>query len=287
MRYYLVTTDHFLDRLLFKDDEDYKAGMNFTPVVARSLNVLVLAFILMSNHVHYVIGCRNLDAALEFITQFKNLYGRYFCGKYKVEDFLRRLKVDISELDEFDGGLGKGVAYVLMNSVAARICMNAEDYPWGSGGCYFNLSAVRGTRIGDLSQRAQIRLLHSKQEVNPNWVITEEGYIDPRSYIARRTVEDYYGTPGQMRYALLNSSKAKARLESSAGMPSFRDQVIQEGTKDLCQSLFGKKQIEVLTREEKAELLKQLRWRFSADVKQLCRVTGIQYEEAVTLLDSL
>ena len=88
-----------------------------------------------------------------------------------------------------------------------------------------------------------------------------------------------------MRHALLNSSKAKARMESSAGMPAFRDQIIQESLKDLCVTLFGKKTVDSLSQEEKSELLKQLRWRFSADVKQLCRVTGIQYEEAASLLD--
>jgi len=285
MRYYLVTTDHLSDKLLFKDDEDFKAGMNFTPVIALALDVLVLAFILMSNHVHYIIGCRNKKEALSFITSFKNLYGRYFCRRYKVKDFLRRISVDIKELEEYDGGLENGVAYVLMNSVAAKICMRAEDYPWGSGNCYFNLMPVDGTPVSEMTKRAQVRLLHSKQDVNPKWTVTDGGYINPRSYVARKTVETLYRTPGQMRHALLNSSKAKSRMESSAGLPAFRDQIIQESLKDLCVTLFGKKSVEALTENEKSELLKQLRWRFSADVKQLCRVTEIQYEEATRLLD--
>lgn len=287
MRYYLVTTDHLSDKLLFKDDEDFKAGMNFTPVIALALDVLVLAFILMSNHVHYIIGCRNKKEALNYITMFKNLYGRYFCRRYKVKNYLRRINVDIKELEEYDGGLENGVAYVLMNSVAAKICMRAEDYPWGSGNCYFNLMPVAGTPITEMTKRAQIKLLHSKQNVNLKWIVTDEGYINPRSYVARQTVEALYRTPGQMRHALLNSSKAKARVESSAGIPAFRDQIIQESLKDLCVTLFEKKTVDSLTQEEKAELLKQLRWRFSADIKQLCRVSGIKYEEAACLLDRL
>lgn len=287
MRFYLVTTDHLTDRLLFRDDEDFKAGMNFTPVIALALNVLVVAFILMSNHVHYVIGCRRRSEALAFITQFKDLYGRYFCKKYKVKNFLRRLNVDISELEEGDGGLENGVAYVLMNSVAAKICISASDYPWGSGNCYFNQNSIRGARIDTMSRRTRIKLMHSKKEVKPGWIITDDGYIEPRSYVAVKTVEAVYRTPGQMRHALYNSSKAKARMETSAGMPAFRDQIILESLKDLCNNLFGKKQIEVLTQEEQSELLKQIKWRFSADIKQICRVTGIPQEKAVTMLDSL
>ena len=130
-------------------------------------------------------------------------------------------------------------------------------------------------------------LMHSKKEVKPGWIITDDGYIEPRSYVAVKTVEAAYRTPGQMRHALYNSSKAKARMETSAGMPAFRDQIILESLKDLCNNLFGKKQIEVLTQEEQSELLKQIKWRFSADIKQICRVTGIPQEKAVTMLDSL
>ena len=38
--------------------------------------------------------------------------------------------------------------------------------------------------------------------------------------------------------------------------------------------------------EQKAELLRQLIRRFSADLNQVCRVTGIPYEEAARMVDT-
>ena len=86
MKYYLVTTNHFSEKLLFTDDEDYKAGMNFTPLAARSIDVLVLAFILMSTHMHYVLRCNNTDEAQAVITKLKLLYGGYFGKKIRPEN---------------------------------------------------------------------------------------------------------------------------------------------------------------------------------------------------------
>ena len=287
MKYYLVTTDHLTDKLLFRDDGDFKAGMNFTPLIALALDVGIMAFILMSNLVHYILACMNKAAALAFITRFKSLYGGYYCRKYGVKDFLRHVQIDIRELSGEDEILEKGVAYVLMNSVAAKITLNASGYQWGSGMCYFNRTALNGTPIGSISWRKRCSILKSRQQVKPEWVLTGEGYIDPRSYICVKMVEKLYRTPTRMQYFLNNSSKAKKRLESSAGLPAFRDQVILDGLNDLCSTLFGKQRPEELTQEEKAELLKQLRRRFSSDINQLCRVTGFSPDEAGKMLDSI
>lgn len=287
MKYYLVTTNHFSEKLLFKDDEDYKAGMNFTPLAARSIDVLVLAFILMSTHMHYVLGCNNKDEALAFITKMKLLYGGYFGQKYGQRTYLRRLKVDIQELDTEDEIPEWAIAYVLMNSVAAKISLDASGYPWGSGASYFNQTAIRGTSLENMSWRAIVAKVHSKLDTDPGWIMADEGYIDPRSYISVRIVEKLYRTPTRMIYFLKNSSKAKKRLETSAGLPAFSDQVVQGGVKDLCATLFGVLSPAGLAVNEKTELVKQLQRRFSADISQICRTTGISHNDAVRMLDSM
>lgn len=47
--FYLVSTNHLEDRIWFKNDEDFKVGMDFVAIQAASdPDVKVLAFILMS-----------------------------------------------------------------------------------------------------------------------------------------------------------------------------------------------------------------------------------------------
>jgi hypothetical protein len=91
-----------------------------------------------------------------------------------------------------------------------------------------------------------------------------------------------------MNYFLNNSSKAKRRLESGEkGSPAFRDQIILSAIPDLCGSLFHKASVNELTKDEQTELLKQLRFRFSANVNQLARVTGLSYATVTELLNRL
>lgn len=68
--YWLITTEHLKDRLWFKDEEDFKAGMNYVAVMAATMqDIEILAFILMSNHVHFVAGGFLKDIA-EFTDHF-------------------------------------------------------------------------------------------------------------------------------------------------------------------------------------------------------------------------
>lgn len=90
MRFFLVTSDHFTDRLLFRDNEDFRVAMNYVAIVSFRLGINVLTFILMSNHVHFVLECTPEQAKL-FADRFKMLYGKHYSGKYGSPDYLRRL----------------------------------------------------------------------------------------------------------------------------------------------------------------------------------------------------
>ena len=287
-KYCLVTTDHLEDRLWFRDDEDYAAGMNYVAILSSGREVAVLAFILMSNHVHFVLFADE-EEARAFIYSFKGRYAQYLNRKYGVDDFLRRVKVDIRDLSLDTEGVEKGIAYTQMNCVAAQICLHPSQYPWGTGNSFFNAASGHGKRLGDLSVRARRRLLHTDHTDLPeNWLVSEAGYILPESYVDVARVERLFRKPSRMDYFLRNSSKAKKRLEASdENLPAFRDQVILGALPDLIQSLFHKKHFEELTSVERMELLRQLRFRFSAGPNQMARVCGLTYAEAAYLLNDV
>lgn len=131
-----------------------------------------------------------------------------------------------------------------------------------------------------------MRLLHSEQKLPPDWIVGEEGYILPESYVNVERVESLFRTPKRMNYYLQNSSKAKRRL-AAAECPSFRDQLVLSAIHDLCHSLFRKSSLETMDWKERAELIKQLRYRFSSDPQQLARVTGLSYETVTAMLDEM
>lgn len=114
----------------------------------------------------------------------------------------------------------------------------------------------------------------------------ENGCVTPSSYVDVRRVEKLFRTPKRMNYFLLTSSKAKQRIDTiEEGLPAFRDQVILAALPDLCRSLFGKIAVNELDESQLVELLRQLRFRFAANVNQIARVVGLTYAEAAAYLD--
>lgn len=284
--YWLVTTEHLKEGLWFREDADYKVGMNYVAVLSFLLGVTVLSFVLMSNHVHFVLYCTK-EEAKEFVDMFKRACSRYLSRKYGIKEPLRRNEVDIRRVSPDDESFHWAVAYVEMNPVAANVCLHPSAYRWGTGRSFFQAAPPKAIRLGTLSINAARRLLHSKKVLPPDWLVGDDGYVLPASYVPVKWVESLFKTPKRMNFFLQNSSKAKRRQEFKENdLPSFRDQVLYAALPDLCRSLFGKDQASGLNEDQRCELVRQFRRRFSADVHQIVRVTSFSMEEVVRFIDS-
>ena len=286
---YLLSTDHLENGLWFRDDEDFRVAMNYVAIqAASSPEVAVLAFILMSNHVHFVLRGRREDV-LGFINQFKHRYSLYYRRKYGRKEFLRKNGTDVKPVPCEDEAPERALAYVQANCVAANICSHPSQYPWGTGNTFYNSCKPSGKRLCDLSERMRERLLRSNNVALPEtWLICEDGYIKPENYVDVACVEDIFRSPKRMNYFLNNSSKAKKRMETADdNLPAFRDQAILAVLPDLLRSLFQKSSFEELNDHEQSEFARQIRFRFSADATQIARLCGVSYAEAAHLLDGI
>lgn len=282
---WLVTTDHLEDGLWFPKESDFIVGMNLAAALAADMPVLVLAFVLMSNHVHFVLLATRMDAE-QFINEYKRRHSKYLNKKYGIEKLLKNNDWDIRFIPSEGEAPEKAIAYVQMNPVAAGICLHPTQYPWGSGDVFFTASQSKGVRLDTLSERARRRILHSKTRMPGHWLLSDEGYVLPSSFVKRETVEQIFRTAKRMDYFLRNSSKAKQRLESSEdSQPTFKDQVVLAAIPDLCRALFQKMGFKELSDSQKSEILRQLRFRFSSNVHQLARVACLTYDDAARLLD--
>lgn len=296
-KYYLVTTAHLEEALWFRDDQDFAIGMNYVAIQAvLSPMVIVLVFILMSNHVHFVLYGTRAEVEA-FVNFFKGRYSIYLSRKYGTKEFLRRNSLDIREISEKEvESLERVLAYVQVNCVAANICLYPGQYPWGTGSAFFKTGWERAgsptvnlCRLGNLSGRERIRLLHSGDALKlpDDWLLSDAGFVLPESYVDVKRVESIFRNPRRMQYFLNSSSKARKRLEAEdENLPAFRDQVILGALPDLLQSLFQKPAFGALSTPEQAETLRQIRFRFSASVHQAAKVCGLSYADAARLLDT-
>lgn len=284
---WLLSTAHLKNHLWFLDEDDFKTGMNLVAITTTKVPVRVLSFSLMSNHVHFILSGRR-EAADAFINYFKRAYSRYMHNKYGLKEFLRENEVDIRPIQQEGESAERAIAYVHMNCVAANICAHPAEYEWSSAACPFRVRKSQGIHLDQLSERERIRLFHSKVRLPEEWLLGKESYILPECYVDYQFVERIFRTPKRMNYFLNNSSKARMRVETSeTALPSFKDQVIISALGDLLRTLFHKNLLEELSDDEMTEYFRQIRFRFSADISQIARVTGSSYETVAKHLDSI
>ena len=286
MKYYFISTDHLRGRIWFRDEDDFRAAMNYVAIVAWLTGVRILAFVLLSNHVHFVLSCDDEFHARAFIDRFKLKYGLYYWRRYGVKEYLRENSVNIQEVYPRGESLERAIAYVQMNPVAAGISQHAFLYPWGTGNVFFNLDIPKGTPLLNLSKREQYARLHCKDLLPGHYQLDDSGCVLPFSYVCRSFVESLFRSSKRYNYFLVTSSKAKARLDKDA-TPVFQDKSMLAVADDLCTSLFGKRSIGELSETHFIELLHQLRVRFGTSLEQLVRITGRSYQELSEKLDAL
>ena len=80
-RFYHIYTKGLEDMVIFLDREDYIAGMNYIAICVHLTSIDLLAFVLMSNHFHFVTKSGH-DDAVRFINLFKQLIASYLRNKY-------------------------------------------------------------------------------------------------------------------------------------------------------------------------------------------------------------
>lgn len=207
-------------------------------------------WLVTTDHLEEELWFRDVES---FVRQFKHRYSIYYNGRWGIKKFLRLTGVDIREIPYEDEAPERAVAYVQMTCVAANICSHPSQYPYGTGDVFFSQKKVTGPRLGDLSARARARLLHTYEALPLKWHLGPEGFIPPYEYVDVGAVETLFRKPTRMNYFLTSSSKARKRLES----------------------------------EEQTEFMRQIRFRFSADVNQIARVCGLSYAEAARMIDGI
>lgn len=288
MKYYFLSSSHLEDGIWFRDDEDFKIGMNYVAIAALRLGIGIVVFVLMSNHVHFLLICRSRKEAIHFYNLYKNLYARHMWYKYGIHRFLRENKCDCREIFPEDEALEKVIAYILMNPVAANICYNPTGYPWGCGNCFFSLTQPEGRLAGELAEKLKQRMLHVRLPVDDNLLIGKDGYILPESYVRKDLVENIFRKPKRMEFFTHMSSKARQVLEAEdVTLPSFRDQSIMTLALDISFSLFRKSSLEELPENEIDRVVFEVKRRTGADVKQLARVLGMPPEKIIKILSKI
>lgn len=276
---------------LFLDDEDFRWAMNRIYVLYQHYNVLILAFVLMDTHIHFVLY-GDFDECNRFVHEYVRLSSMAIATKYGDRHKLKRIQISHQMITD-DVYLKTCICYVVKNPPVGGIMHNFYDYPWGSGSLYFrkndNWTAPKWTMGMDevdesLSSRDEKALLRSHKHLNEA-VPVIDGLIFPGEYVAVDLVERLFRTCKSFMFFTCTTKEMD--IESRAGLISRLSIPMQEMRQhkaELCRKMFGTDSTRSLDTTRRLILAKTLKSRYNSSSKQIARLCGLVYEDVKELL---
>ena len=119
--YFHICTDGNAVPWIFQNDEDFIAGVNRIGICAIISKTETVAYTLMDNHGHFLMY-GTLLACKQFINTYKVLTGKHISRKYKINNPLRDLPVEIIPIKN-EEELMTTIAYLDRNSVMQLVAI--------------------------------------------------------------------------------------------------------------------------------------------------------------------
>lgn len=275
---YHVCTNGQETPTIIMDKEDFKVAHNYLALAGWKTGIEILAFVIMSNHVHIIIICKDRNQAVRYIRSFKKLYSMYLSRKYDMSEALRGIEDSISLIDSISY-FRNCVAYILRNALCARICKRIEDYPWSSYPCYFNMLAHEDAgSISDLGIRERRMVLKTRMDLSEcPYLVNSEGMIEAISFVRYDIVEKAFVNSGKFFLASLGTcNDAKMEYEMTCKpLVRVNDKELAEVIEALTEKRFEGKKISGLTQSQKCSIIKNIYFNNKTTIPQLSRILGL------------
>ena len=317
MNYYHLCTEGLSETVMFRDNEDYVTGINYLAVCQIALNqtapnqiapnqIEIIAFCLMSNHLHIV--AKGENAILKkFIISFKRRYSMWLARKYNEHKILHRTAFTIKEIGSTEY-LKQVIAYVLRNPIAAGINVSPFQYKWSSASCYFRqkdeafrrqdetflqkneaLPQKNGTfrqkDIGGKKDQTGLtgnkirRIFKTRTLIFDGINIIEGEMADLTSFVKFTEVEAIFKTSRALMYFMSKDNDNEIELEmNTLKKVSYNDSTVINAIRQICEKKFQTSQINALGIHEKCSLVKYMKKNFNSSPKQIARILSLRLQ---------
>ena len=278
--YFHICTDGRKLPWLFQDENDFIAGINRIAVCYFKTGVSVIAFVLMDNHVHFVLYGPILKCKA-FIKLYKRLTGVWILHKYGISDYLRLLPTEIIRIDNEESLLNT-IAYLDRNPLMAGYKYMHGEYSWGSSKYVFKEISASGLSkdgfkpLSTLTRRKQREVLNSKVVLPEEWLINDSGMIHPVSFLSVNKLEAYYKSPMRYSYFLAKKQEGIVEQELERSQKLFiPDRELRPIVTEMARVNFGGRNIMQLNVNERLFIAKKLRRDYASTIKQISRMVHL------------
>ena len=280
--FYHICTDGTDCSTIMFNEEDYRTAHNYMALTSWKLDIPILCYCIMSNHLHVLVLCSERTKAVRFIRRFKQVYSIYLHNKYDMKRSVKGINESISHIGDIQY-LRRCIAYILRNPISAKICRRIEDYPWSSYSCYFCHASPdkSGKKVSDLNDREKRAILKTGIDLQDcPLTLRSDGTIQDSSFIKNDMVEMAFMNSGKAYLSYLghcNDSQMEYDLAYKPLMKTNDNDLISACRK-LTEQWFSGKDISLLNSSEKCRMIKNLYFNNKTSIPQLSRILGLSKE---------
>ena len=288
--YFHFATEGLKDDILFASTLEFIAGINRIAICLLRLGpdhpVQVICFVLMDNHVHFILYGLEEDCIL-FMERFKlstELWLRYHGRenspgkKWRIGHWL------IPDPER----LCNTIAYIHRNPMAAGMAYTPGGYRWSSGSLPFadaTFVTRYGKRVDHFSRNDQKRLFCSKIQVPGEWIILPDGIIWPGEFVNYKLIERQFNSAQDYQFLLNKRVEDDINREMHGAQISLPDGEIATRCRAIAEQLYRERNITHLTVQQRLSLAQFLRKETGAPPKQIARVVHLKLAEIEPILN--
>lgn len=259
--------------LLFRNSEDFIAGMNITAFSALDYPQLrYFTFELMNNHLHAVIAGEK-EVILQFFNNFKKRLSRYLLSK---EIYVDVLSIEPSLKPVLDlKSLCTLILYVNRNGYVVNSNVTPFSYPWGANMYFFNPVTQNQNRqyFSDLKVKERRRICRSHKCDYPDSIYLTSGYISPLCYCDIDTAEKFFRNAHHYMSMITKGIESYSEIAKGLGDKTFlSDDEMYSTATGISIRKYNKLKLTELSNQERIEIAKTLHFDYYASNKQISRI---------------
>ena len=116
---------------IFNKDEDKKQYLKFVNKIKKEVNIMIISYCIMDNHIHILVKTNATDQLSKFMHKVNTLYAIYYNQKYNRVGYVFRDRYK-SQIIYSEKQLYTCINYIHNNPVKAKICKFPCEYEYSS-----------------------------------------------------------------------------------------------------------------------------------------------------------
>ena len=263
--------------LIFKDEEDYRTGINLLAICLAETDLTIYCFCLMSNHFHILLSGEK-EAVVDYYEHYRKRLATYHARKYGGARHFQGMQMGLVEVTGIEHFKAE-VSYILRNPYKAAI-ESPFSYRWSTCRLYFNpeIRNLRGEKASEISRSERLKKIHTRQ-VLPDVYEIWDGMILPSSFVDYKKVESAFGT-SQDLFNRIKDWKIEQEVESlhdKAEYQAYPDEVLMQKLQNDFRDhhVSGFHDMDARTSRQFISLMHR---KYGCSKKQIHRITGFHPE---------